>query len=219
MGIETRSNAPNDTIRIPHRPRQYQKRKTNKTIYQTLLTKKKQIQLKRRCFWAKQTDKEIPGDKWEKILELEKECTFPEFSTELPISQTITSITDRKLQDKQMKEKDLDVPKVVEQIQQNTYDRKNKKNTIREVLLSNRETDFKEEPIHKIAYTGQYGTRSKERHKDVNCRYCDAPNWNPNHKCPAHVGICHKCEKKTTSRRHADLNDKKNKNLKNWRKL
>ena len=48
-----------------------------------------------------------------------------------------------------------------------------------------RHQSIKEEPIHKITYAGQYGTKSKKRHKDQNCRYCDAPNWNPNHKCPA----------------------------------
>ena len=48
-----------------------------------------------------------------------------------------------------MKEKDLDVSKVVERIQQNTYDRKKKKKTIPEALISNREKDIKEEPIHK----------------------------------------------------------------------
>ena len=27
--------------------------------------------------------------------------------------------------------------------------------------------------------------RPKERPKERKARYCDAPNWNPNHKCPA----------------------------------
>ena len=71
------------------------------------------------------------------------------------------------------------------QIQHNTYDRKNKKNTIPEALISHRGKDIKEEPIYKITYTGQYGTMSEERNKDRNCRYCHAPNSNPNHKCPA----------------------------------
>ena len=68
-------------------------------------------------FWAKQTDKEPPEDHCEKLLALEKECDFPELSTELHLSKIITSITDRKLRDKLMKEKNLDVPKVVKQMQ------------------------------------------------------------------------------------------------------
>ena len=71
------------------------------------------------------------------------------------IHKFITSITDRKVRDKLMEEKDLDVPKVVKQIKQITYDRKNKKNTIPQAPISNREKDIKEEPIPKISYTGQ----------------------------------------------------------------
>ena len=66
-----------------------------------------------------------------------------------------------------MKEKDLHVPKVLDQIQQDTYDRKNQKNTIPEALISNREKDIKKEPIHEITYTGQYGTRSKETKTEI----------------------------------------------------
>ena len=88
---------------------------------------------------AKQTDTETPEDNWEILIEPEKELNFPDCSTELFISKITTSSTDRKLRDKLLKEKDLDVPKVVDQIQQNTYDRKNKKNTIPEALISNRE--------------------------------------------------------------------------------
>ena len=79
-------------------------------------------------FWAKQTDKETPKDHRVKLLELEKECHFLEFNTKL----LITSITDRELGEKLLKEKHLDVPKVVEQIQQDTYDR-NKKTLYRKL--------------------------------------------------------------------------------------
>ena len=40
--------------------------------------------------WAKQTDTETPTDHWEKLIELEKERDFPDFSTELLISKFIT---------------------------------------------------------------------------------------------------------------------------------
>ena len=61
-----------------------------------------------------------------------------ELSTEIPLSKFILSITDRKLRDKLLKEKELDLPKVIELIQQNTYERKNLKNSILEALISNR---------------------------------------------------------------------------------
>ena len=75
--------------------------------------------------------------------------------------QKITAQTDET-------KKNLDVRKVVKQIKQNTYDRKNKNNTILERLKPNREKDIKKEPLHKIFYSGKNGTRSKERHKDQN---------------------------------------------------
>ena len=37
-----------------------------------------------------------------------------------------------------LKEKDINVPKVVQQIQKYTYDRKNKRNTVTVALISNR---------------------------------------------------------------------------------
>ena len=84
-----------------------------------------------------------------------------------------------------MKEKALDGPEIVEQIQQNTYDRKNKENTIPEALKPTREEGIKEELIHRLTYTGKYGTRPKAKSEERNCRYCNAPNWNPNHECTA----------------------------------
>ena len=110
------------------------KTKKNQFIQQILLSEKRQIQLTR-FFWAKQTDTATPKDHWEKIIELEEECDFPQFSKELLISKFITSTTDKNLRGKLFKETDLDVPRVVEHIEQNTYDRKNKKNTIPEALI------------------------------------------------------------------------------------
>ena len=104
-------------------------------------------------------------------IRIRNECSFPDFSTELLISKLLTSITGIKVRDKLLKEKDLDLPKVVKQIKQNTYDRKDKKNTIPETLTSNREKDIKEEPIHKITHTRKYGTKPKERPNYRNCRH------------------------------------------------
>ena len=55
--------------------------------------------------------------------------------------------------------------------------------------------DIKEEPIHRLTDTRKYGTRPNERSKDQNGRYCDAPNWNPNRKCPARESKSHNCKK------------------------
>ena len=39
--------------------------------------------------WAKRTDTETPEDNLEKLIELEKECDFPNFSTEVLLSKFI----------------------------------------------------------------------------------------------------------------------------------
>ena len=51
---------------------------------------------------------------------MEQKCGFMKSSTKLLVSKFLTSITDRKLWDKLLEEKTLDVPTDVEQIQQKT---------------------------------------------------------------------------------------------------
>ena len=130
-------------------------------LYNRYYLPKKNKYNSRGVFLAIQTDKETPEDHWEKLFAFQKERHFPELSNELLLSKFTTSITKKILWDKLMKEKNLNVPKVFEQIPQNTFDRKNEQNTIPEALISNREKDLKEEPIHKITYRRQYQTRSK----------------------------------------------------------
>ena len=84
----------------------------------------------------------------------------------------------------------------MEQTQQNTNERKNKKNTIPEALISNRVKEVEKETIRKTTYTRKYGTRPEEKLKERNCRYCSATNWNPNHKWPARESIWHNWKKK-----------------------
>ena len=50
-------------------------------------------------------------------VQLEIDCNFPDFSTELLVSNNVTSVIGRKLRIKLLKEIDLDVPKRIEQIQ------------------------------------------------------------------------------------------------------
>ena len=50
-----------------------------------------------------------------------------------------------------MKEKTLEMKKTIEMIKQNTYEKKNKKNTIPEVLITTKEKQIiKEEPIQRM---------------------------------------------------------------------
>ena len=51
----------------------------------------------------------------------------------------MTAITDKKLRDKLMKEKKPEMKKTIEMIKQNTYEKKNDKNTIPEALILRRE--------------------------------------------------------------------------------
>ena len=63
----------------------------------------------------------------------------------------MTAISDKKLQDKMMKEKTLEMKKAIELIKQNTY-KKNKKNTIPETLNTTKEKQLiKEEPIQRMS--------------------------------------------------------------------
>ena len=72
--------------------------------------------------------------------------------------------------------------KIIELIKQNTYEKKNKKNTIPEALISTKEKHIiKEEPIQRME---RFGTRPKNKNfSNRPCRFCNAPNWTPLHKC------------------------------------
>ena len=104
----------------------------------------------------------------------------------------MTAITDKKLRDKMVKEKLLEQKKTIELLKQNTYEKKNKKNTIPEALISAKERHtIKEEPIQRME---KFGTRPKNRITGNRpCRFCGAPNLTPLHKCPALETNCNKC--------------------------
>ena len=86
-------------------------------------------------FWAKQTEDETPEEFWRRLIEIEKECNFNAISA--------TAITAKKLRDKIMKEKTLELKKIFEVIKQNPYEKKNKKNTIPEALISTKKAHNK----------------------------------------------------------------------------
>ena len=80
---------------------------------------------------------------------------------ELQISKYMTAITDKKLRDKIIKEKTLDLKKKNTLIKQNTYEKKNKKNTIPEALISSKGKQLiKEEPIQRKK---RFGTKPKNK--------------------------------------------------------
>ena len=103
----------------------------------------------------------------------------------------MTTITDKKLQDKIMKEKTLEMKKVIELIKQNMYE---KKNTIPKALISTKEKHIIKEPIPRME---RFGTKPKNKNfGNRPCRYCSAPNWTPLHLCPATEANCNKWGKK-----------------------
>ena len=89
-----------------------------------------------------------------------------------------------------MKEKTLELKKIIELIKQNTYEKKNKKNTIPEALISSKENQrIKEEPIQRME---RFGTKPKNKQfGNRPCRFCSAPNWS-------------NAERKATLQKHAD---------------
>ena len=92
----------------------------------------------------RQTESKTPEDFRRRLREIEKECAFEGSTAEdLLISKIMTAITDTKLRNKLMKEKKPELKKTIKLIKQNTYERKNRKNTIPEGLISNREKEKK----------------------------------------------------------------------------
>ena len=146
-------------------------------------------------FWTKQTEAETPEDFWRRLIEIEKECNFESITAEeLLISKFMTAITDKKLRDKLMKEKKPEMKKTIEMIKQNTYEKKNNKNTIPEALISNRKKEIKEEPIQRM---DKFNSRPRKTFNNNRpCSFCNAPNWNTTHKCPALDQACNNCGKK-----------------------
>ena len=146
-------------------------------------------------FWTKQAESERPQDFWRRLIEIEKECNFENIKAEeLLISKLMSAITDKKLRDKLPKEKKPEMKKAIEMIKQNTYEKKNNKNTIPEALISNREKEIKDESIQRM---DKFKTRPRNKFNNNRpCRYCNAPNWSQTHKSPALDQKCNNCGKK-----------------------
>ena len=104
-------------------------------------------------FWARQKAEETPEEHWKKLIEIEENCDFPNSGikpADLLISKFITSITDEKLRDKLVKERNITIPQLNEFLKQDTYDKKFGKNLIPK---QSTESQMKTEPIQKVTKT------------------------------------------------------------------
>ena len=78
-------------------------------------------------FWAKQQENETPEDHWRKLISLEKDCKFKDIKQEdLLISKFITRISDKKLEEKLIREKTLNLKTTVDLVTQDSYDKRHK---------------------------------------------------------------------------------------------
>ena len=148
-------------------------------------------------FWAKQEENESPDEHWRKLVSLETNCEFKDIKQEdILISNFITSITDKRLLEKLIREKTLNFTTTMDLVTQGSYEKRHKQSTIPTALLKEKKT--KQEPIKKIhkkyqpnknTYTG------KPTQKKNDCGFCGQQNWTPLHKCPAKTAECKNCHK------------------------
>ena len=137
LGTGTQSKTPEATHRFENRSESDNRKiaKIIKLYNKFFLPKTSKHKSRGDFLWAKPTDTGTPEDHLGKLTEIEEESNFPEFSIEVLMSKVTTTIAHRKLRGKLLKENDLDLTKVVEKLQQNTYGRRNKKKTIPEALI------------------------------------------------------------------------------------
>ena len=174
MGDRSRSIIPDDTGGIQNRTRQNSGERPMRLFNEYFLPKRNIYHNRGEFFWTIQAESEIPEVFWRRLIEIEKECVFEGITTEdLLISKFITRTTDTKLRDKLLKEKKLELKKTIEIIKQNTYERKNQKNTIPEDLISNREKEIKEEPIQRVERSDTRPKKNKFTNKKQ-CKFCNA---------------------------------------------
>ena len=78
-------------------------------------------------FWAKQEDNATPEDHWRKLVSLERNCEFKDIKQEdLLISKLITSITNKKLWEKLIGEKTLNLKTTMDLVPQDSYEKRHK---------------------------------------------------------------------------------------------
>ena len=144
-------------------------------------------------FWAKQEENETPEDHWRKLVSLEKDREFKDIKQEDLLISNFISITDKKLLEKLIREKTLNLKTTVDLVTQDTYDKRHKQSTIPPALA--KEKEIKEEPIQKIQPRDiqNYRKNTEKTTKNNNCGFCGQQNWSPQHKCPAKTVECNNC--------------------------
>ena len=79
---------------------------------QYFLPKRNSYHNRGKFFWTRQTETETPDDIWRRLIKIEKKSAFERITAEdLLISKLMTAITDTKLRDNLMKEKNLKLKK------------------------------------------------------------------------------------------------------------
>ena len=134
------------------------------------------------CFWAKQTEKKTQEEFWRRLIEIEKECKFNTISAGIKNYGQANERKDTRTENYRANKTD-------------THEKKNKKNTKPDALISSKEEQaIKEEPIQRME---RFGTRPKKKNLNNRpFRYRGASNWSPLHKCPALEVNCNKGGKK-----------------------
>ena len=121
-------------------------------------------------FWAKQENNETPEDHWRKLVSLERNCEFKDIKHEdLLISNFITSITDKKLREKLVHEKTLNLETTMDLVTQDSYDKSQQyyQHSRQKIQPRNKQNDRK----------------NTETKKNNNCGFCGQQIWSPQHKC------------------------------------
>ena len=102
---------------------------------------------------------------------MEKNCEFKDIKQEdLLISKFITSITDKKLLEKLIREKTLNLKTTIELITQSSADHRQKQTSIPPALAKDKE--IKEEPVQKMQPKYKTDKFGNTKQKKNICRLC-----------------------------------------------
>ena len=196
LGSGTGSTFPNNPSRVQDRPGQYKNQRSNPVIHRILPTETKHLPQSRRFLLGETIRRRNTGVFLEKTNRNRKRMQLRLYIGRRTANLQIHDRNNRQETTGQNKERENTGTKEnSELIKQNTYEKKNEKNTIPEALISSKEKQIiKEEPIQRME---RFGTKSKNKQfGNRPCRFFSAPKWSPIHKCPALEANCNKCGKK-----------------------
>ena len=125
--------------------------------------------------WAKQEENETPEEHWRKLVSLEKNCEFKDIKQEdLLISKFITSITDKNIWEKLIREKTPNLKFTKDLVTQDSYERRHKQSTMPPTLVKEKET--KEETIQKYnrETNKTTGKTPKQERRTITVEFADS---------------------------------------------